>query len=183
MRVERIAVIGAGALGQRIALAAVTSGYPTILEDVSEVRLEAARDWIVEKLRPGFAERATGGQGQSADANLEIAHTVEDAIREADLIIETLPDEMEMQIELFTVLDKFAKPNAIFASTGHISITELAEVTFCAERCIGIRFGEGIDETKTVTLTRGAETSDESVETCAEVVRRFGKGAMVVDES
>ena len=58
---------------------------------------------------------------------LSLAHTVEDAIRDADLIIETLPDEMEMQIELFTILDKFAKPNAIFASTGLLSIAELAE--------------------------------------------------------
>jgi 3-hydroxybutyryl-CoA dehydrogenase len=181
MQVERIAVIGAGALGRRIALAAVTSGYPTVLEDVSDVRLESARDWIVEKLRPDFAAKAAGGQGPGADANLAIAHTVEEAIRKADLIFETLPDEMEMQIELFTVLDRFAKPNAIFVSTGHSSITALAEVTFCAERCIGVQFGEGIDETKTVTLTRGAETSDQTVEACAEVVRRFGKGVMVVD--
>jgi 3-hydroxyacyl-CoA dehydrogenase len=182
MEVKTIAVIGAGLRGRSIALAAATTGYQAILEDVSDVRLEEAKLWIIENLRRSVAAASGSKPVRSAVvSNFTIAHTIEDAIRDADLIIETLPDEMELQIELFTILDKFAKPNAIFASTGHLSITELAEVTFCAERCIGMRFGEG--ETKTVTLTKTAQTSGESVAACSEVVRRFGNSVIVVDDS
>lgn len=182
MEVKTIAVIGAGLRGRSIALAAATTGYQTILEDVCDARLEAAKAWIMENLRRSVAAASGGEPVQSAEvSNFTIANTIEDAIRDADLIIETLPDEMEMQIELFTILDKFAKPNAIFASTGHLSITELAEVTYCAERCVAMRFGDG--ETKTVTLAKTAQTSGESVAACSEVVRRFGKSVIVVDDA
>jgi 3-hydroxyacyl-CoA dehydrogenase len=180
MEVKTIAVIGAGLRGRSIALAAATTGYQAILEDVSDVRLEEAKLWIIENLRRSVAASGSKPVRRAVVSNFTIAHTIEDAIRGADLIIETLPDEMEMQIELFTILDKFAKPNAIFASTGHLSITELAEVTLCAERCIGMRFGEG--ETKTVTLTKAAQTSGESVAACSEVVRRFGNSVIVVED-
>ena len=182
MEVKTIAVIGAGLLGRSIALVAATTGYQTILEDVADVRLDQAKAWITENL-PRSVAVASGDQPvqSSVVSTFTIAHTNEDAIRDADLIIETLPDEIEKQIELFTILDKFAKPNAIFASTGHLSIAELAEVTFCAERCIGMRFGQG--ETKTVTLAKTAQTSSESVAACSEVVRRFGKTAIVVDDA
>jgi 3-hydroxybutyryl-CoA dehydrogenase len=122
----------------------------------------------------------------TASARLSLAHTVEDAIRDADLIIETLPDEMEMQIELFTILDKFAKPNAIFASTGFLSITELAEITFCADRCIGMRFpesAEGMKVVRLIQLVKGSETSQETIARCAEVARRMGREVVVIDET
>src|ERR1700726_2785098 len=139
MDVKTIAVIGAGEVGRGMAFVAARSGYATILEDVSGPRLEKAAAWITQR----FEQSVRGATpeaiiaARAAVANLTVARTVEDAIRDADLIIETLPDEMEMQIELFTILDRFSRPNAIFATTGSIFITELAEVTFCADRCVG----------------------------------------------
>jgi 3-hydroxybutyryl-CoA dehydrogenase len=183
VEVKTIAVIGADVVGRGIAYVAALCGYRTILEDVSEARLGNAVAWITPRL-----ERACGGDavdedaGKAACAKLSTAHTVEDAIRDADLIIETLPDEMEMHIELFTILDKFAKPNAIFASTSFLSITELAEVTFCADRCIGMRFAESAAESRTMELVRGLETSNEAVVACSVVARRLGKEVVVVNE-
>jgi 3-hydroxybutyryl-CoA dehydrogenase len=184
MKVKTIAVIGANTIGPSIAYLAALSGYQTILEDVSEARLQKAVAWITDKLEQSVALRIVEATaGGAALANLSTAHTVEDAIRGADLIIETLPDEMEMQIELFTILDKFAKPNAIFATTGWMPITELAEITFCADRCIGMRFPDSIVETKTVEMVRGRETSNETVASCSDVARRMGREAVVVDDA
>jgi 3-hydroxybutyryl-CoA dehydrogenase len=184
MNVKTIAVIGANTIGRSIAYMAALSGYQTILEDVSDVRLQKAAAWITDNLESSIALRTIEGtSGGAALPNLSTAHTVEDAIRGADLIIETLPDEMEMQIELFTILDKFAKPNAIFATTGLISITELAEITFCADRCIGMRFPDSVVETKTVELVKGRETSNETVAACSDVARRMGREAVVVDDA
>jgi 3-hydroxybutyryl-CoA dehydrogenase len=184
MNVKTIAVIGANAIGRSIAYMAVLSGYQTILEDVSDARLQKAAAWIADSLESSVALRTIEATARvAALANLSTAHTVEDAIRGADLIIETLPDEMEMQIELFTILDKFAKPYAIFATTGLMSITELAEITFCADRCIGMRFPDSVVETKTVELVKGAETSNETVAACSDVARRMGGEAVVVDDA
>jgi 3-hydroxyacyl-CoA dehydrogenase len=184
LEVTTIAVIGAGTVGRGIASIAALTGYSTILEDVSAERLEKAAAWITQVLESrvasGTAER------HIAAARLSFAHTVEHAIRDADLIIETLPDEMEMQVELFTILDKFAKPNAVFANTGLLPITELAEVTFCADRCIGMRFPENAGETRVIELIKlikGSETSSETIAACAQFARRIGREVVVLDDA
>jgi 3-hydroxyacyl-CoA dehydrogenase len=190
LEVKTIAVIGADTVGCGIASIAALCGYDTVLEDVSDERLAKAAAWIERNHESFVAGDAPVAGGRDAVAGrLSLAHTVEDAIRDADLIIETLPDEMEMQIELFTILDKFAKPNAIFASTGFLSITELAEITFCADRCIGMRFvesAEGMEPSqliKLVKLVKGSETSHETVARCAAVARRMGREVVVLDET
>jgi 3-hydroxyacyl-CoA dehydrogenase len=187
VEVKTIAVIGADTVGRGIASIAARSGYDTVLEDVSDERLAKAAGWIARNRESVVAGSAPEARGRdAAAARLSLAHTVEDAIRDADLIIETLPDEMEMQIELFTILDKFAKPNAIFANTGFLSITELAEITFCADRCIGMRFlesAEGMHAVELIKLVKGAETSLETIARCAEVARRMGKEVVVLDET
>lgn len=183
MDVKTIAVIGADIVGRSIAYVAALSGFTTVLEDVSETRLGKAGAWIGQCREQAVAAGLLSAAARDVGAsNLSTARTVEDAIRDADLIVETLPDEMEMQIELFTILDKFAKPNAIFASTGSISITELAEVTFCADRCVGMRFAQPIVETKTVELVRGSGTSNETIAACIDVARCMGREVIVVDD-
>jgi 3-hydroxyacyl-CoA dehydrogenase len=183
-KVTTIAVIGADTVGRGIASIAALAGYRTILEDVSAERLERAAVWITEVLE----SRVAAGTLESADrpavaARLSFAHTVESTIRDADLIIETLPDEMDMQIELFTILDRFAKPNAVVASTGLLSITELAEVTFCADRCIGMRFPENVGEARVIELIKSSETANETVAACIEFARRIGREVVVLDDA
>jgi 3-hydroxybutyryl-CoA dehydrogenase len=183
VEVKTIAVIGADIVGRAIAFISVCGGYDTVLEDVSEERLEKAGSWITENLESSVARGNLGAQDRDvAAARFSLAHRVEDAICGADLIIGTLPDEMEMQIELFTILDKLAKPNAIFATTGRLSVSELAEVTFCGDRCIGMRFRENVEEAKVMELVRGSETSVETIAACAEVARRMGREVVVLED-
>jgi 3-hydroxybutyryl-CoA dehydrogenase len=159
--IQTIAVIGAGAGGREIACAAVRAGYRTILEDVSDIRLEQA----VASIAKVDADAA---------ARLVVARTVEQAVREADLIIEAVAEEVEMKIEMFTIFDKFAKPDAIFASSSRlIPIDELAAVTFCPGRCIGMRFVSVAGHVDTLELVRTPQTSDETVARCREVGRRM----------
>jgi 3-hydroxybutyryl-CoA dehydrogenase len=184
MDVKSVAVIGAGPIGRGIAYAAARAGYKTILEDVSQTRLEQAVVWIQETFDQAVAQGKLRAIARDAALQgLSTTNTVEDAIREADLIIETLPEEMEMKIEMFTIFDKFAKPNAIFASsTTSLSITEVAEVTFCADRCIGMRFADPVREASLLELVKGQETLEETIAICAEVGRRMGKEVVIVAE-
>ena len=184
MAVKTIAVIGAGAVGREIAYASALAGYKTIVEDVVSSRLEQAIVWIGKSLDADVAQRRVGERVRNAAlANLSTAGTVEDAVREADLIIETVAEEMEMKIELFTIFDKFAKPGAIFASsTVSLSITEMAAVTFFPERCIGMRFVDVDQDAERVELVRGLQTSDETVALCREAGLRMGREVAVVRE-
>ena len=185
MDVKTIAMIGAGPTGREIARASALGGYKTILEGISRTTLEQAITWIKQSLDGGVIRGTLEASVRDAALeNLSTASTVEEAVREADLIVETAADEMDMKIELFTIFDKFAKPGAIFASTTHsLSITEMAAVTFCAERCIGMRFFLGALETKRFELVKGLETSEETVAACRDVGRCMGKEVVVVHES
>jgi 3-hydroxybutyryl-CoA dehydrogenase len=173
MAIQTIAVIGAAELGREIARAALLAGHRTILEDVSEGRLAQAAAWIAK----------TGNVGAVTRAGLVLMGKIEQAVREADLIVEAVADEMEMKIEMFTIFDKFAKPGAIFASTSpSVPIAELAAVTFCPERCIGMRFVSRAGRDRGLHLVCIPQTSEETVAACREVGKRMGKEIVVAVE-
>jgi 3-hydroxybutyryl-CoA dehydrogenase len=183
--VKTIAVIGAGTMGRGIAYAAAFGGYSTILEDISAPRLDEAVRWI----KQAFDEGVSRGKVESAIRDralplISTATTVQDAIRDADLIIEAVPEEMEMKMELFTIFDKFSKPGAIFASnTSSLSISDMSELTVARERCIGMHFFNPVPKMKLIELVRTPITSDETVEVCTEVGQRMGKEVVLVKES
>jgi len=185
MEIKTIGVIGAGTMGRGIAYAAAYGGYRTILEDVSPAMLEQGVTYIKRAFEEGVSrEKVTAEQRDKAIANLAVAHRVEAVCREADLLIEAVPEEMELKLEIFTMFDKFAKPNTILASnTSSLSITEMAAITFRPENCIGMHFFNPVPKMKLLEIVRALETSEETVTTCAEVARRMEKEVVIVRES
>jgi 3-hydroxybutyryl-CoA dehydrogenase len=185
MEVKTIGVIGAGAMGRGIAYAAAYGGYRTILEDVSPEMLEQGIAYIRQNLEEGVARgKVTEKQRNIALANLTTSRSVEDLCREADLLIEAVPEEMEVKLEIFTIFDKFALPAAILASnTSSLSITELAAITFRAQNCIGMHFFNPVPKMKLLEIVRALETSEATVQACAEVGRRMRKEVVVIRES
>jgi 3-hydroxybutyryl-CoA dehydrogenase len=185
MDVKTIGVVGAGTMGRGIAYAAAYGGYRTILEDVSPEMLEQGIAYICQNLEEGVARgKVTEEQRKIALANVTTSRSVEDLCREADLLIEAVPEEMEVKLEIFTIFDKFARPGAILASnTSSLSITELAAITFRAENCIGMHFFNPVPKMKLLEIVRALETSEATVQACAEVGRRMGKEGVVIRES
>jgi 3-hydroxybutyryl-CoA dehydrogenase len=185
MDVKTIGVIGAGTMGRGIAYAAAYGGYRTILEDVSPEMLEQGLAYIRHTLEEGVARgKVTEEQKTIALANLTTSRSVQDVCREADLLIEAVPEEMEVKLEIFTILDKFARPGAILASnTSSLSITELAAITFRAGNCVGMHFFNPVPKMKLLEIVRALQTSDATVQACAEVGRRIGKEVVVIRES
>jgi 3-hydroxybutyryl-CoA dehydrogenase len=185
MEVKTIGVIGAGAMGRGIAYAAAFGGYRTILEDVSPEMLEQGTAYIREALDEGVTRgKVTPEQKATALANLSTSSSVEDVCRETDLLIEAVPEEMEVKLEIFTIFDKFARPNAILASnTSSLSVTELAAITFRAADCIGMHFFNPVPKMKLLEIVRGLETSEATVKACAAVGRRMGKEVVVIRDS
>jgi 3-hydroxybutyryl-CoA dehydrogenase len=187
MQVKTIGVIGAGELGCEIALAALLAGYWVVLEDVSREMLEKGITHIKRSLDEGAAYVAprelSPREQESVLARLSTASRVDEVCRVADMLIETVPDEMEVKLEIFTIFDKFAKPGAILASNTSLSITEIASITFRTEECIGMRFAKGAPNMDRVELVCGMDTSATTSATCAEVARRMGMEVAIVRES
>ncbi len=183
--IRTVAVIGAGIMGRGIAHVAALGGYRTILEDILPASLRRAGD----EIRGNLDKAVELGKVSQQDATaafqrLEYASTVEEAARDADLVIEAVPEEMESKIEIFTLLDKICKPHTILASnTSSLSVTEIASVTYRAPKILGMHFFNPVHKMKLLEVVRALETDDETLTACVEVGRRMGKEVVAVREA
>ena len=178
-------MIGAGIMGRGIAHAAALGGYRTILEDLLPAALRKAEG----EIRANLDKAVELGKVAAPDANaalqrIEYAGSVEEAAREADLVIEAVPEEMESKIEIFTLLDKICRPATILASnTSSLSVTEIASVTYRAKQCVGMHFFNPVHKMKLIEVVRTSETDDDTLATAVEVGKRMGKEVVVIQES
>jgi 3-hydroxybutyryl-CoA dehydrogenase len=184
-RVETVAVIGAGIMGRGIAHAAAIGGYRTILEDLLPAALRRAESEIRSNLDKAVElGKVAAPDADAAFRRVEYAGSVEEAAREADLVIEAVPEEMESKIEIFTLLDKICRPTTILASnTSSLSVTEIASVTYRAKKCVGMHFFNPVHKMKLLEVVRALETDEDTLTTVVEVGKRMGKEVVVIKES
>jgi 3-hydroxybutyryl-CoA dehydrogenase len=183
--VRTIAVIGAGIMGRGIAHAAALGGYRTILEDILPTALRKAETEIRANLDKAVElGKVTQAGADDAFRRLEYASSVEQAAREADLVIEAVPEEMESKIEIFTLLDKLCRPATILASnTSSLSVTEISSVTYRAPKCVGMHFFNPVHKMKLLEIVRALETDDETLAAAVDVGKGMGKEVVVIKES
>jgi 3-hydroxybutyryl-CoA dehydrogenase len=183
--VRTIAVIGAGIMGRGIAHAAALGGYRTILEDILPTALRRAETEIRANLDKAVElGKVTRTDADEAFDRLEYASSVEQAAREADLVIEAVPEEMESKIEIFTLLDKVCRPATILATnTSSLSVTEISSVTYRAPKCVGMHFFNPVHKMKLLEIVRALETDDDTLAAAVEVGQRMGKEVVVIKES
>jgi len=131
VEIRRVAIIGAGVAGRSFALACAGAGFHVVLEDVMPANLR--------KAEADFAECADLSQRGTA-GRLELALTVEDAVREADVAVDFVPDELESKLEIFSMIDRMAPPKTILCTPSFVlSITDLASCVYRPERCVAVR--------------------------------------------
>ncbi len=122
-----VAIIGAGPLGRWLALGAARAGFRVLLEDVMPSNLHHARESIRQELGPDKLPA------------VRFVSSIEDAVREADLVIDCVPDELESKLEILWLLDRMAPPRTVFATpTKNLSIVDLASCTYRPDQCIAI---------------------------------------------
>jgi 3-hydroxybutyryl-CoA dehydrogenase len=129
--IRRVAIIGAGVAGRSFALACAGAGFHVVLEDVMPANLRKAEADFAECA--DLSRRGTPGR-------LELALTVEDAVREADVAVDFVPDELESKLEIFSMIDRMAPPKTILCTPSYaLSITDLASCVYRPERCVAVR--------------------------------------------
>lgn len=164
-----VAVIGAGAAGRAFALRCAGAGFAVVLEDVMPSNLRRAQD--------EYGELA----GVEASGSLRVALTVEDAVRDADLAIDFVPDELESKLEIFSLLDRMAPPRTILCTpTNALSITDLASCTYRSGLCVALR-GELFAGSVEVVRSSFAEAA--ALESVAAMLARMGVASSVVEDS
>ncbi|RME14616.1 MAG: 3-hydroxybutyryl-CoA dehydrogenase [Alphaproteobacteria bacterium] len=183
MAIETVGVIGAGQMGNGIAHVMALAGYKVLLNDVSEEALEKAMVTIARNLERQVArEKITPEQRDAALERITTTLTLSD-LGEADLIIEAATENEEIKQAIFEALLPHLKPETILTSnTSSISITRLASRTDRPERFMGFHFMNPVPVMQLVELIRGIATSQETYETCLEVVERLGKTASPAED-
>ena len=184
VEVRTIAVIGAGPVGRAIARAAAVAGYRTILEDILPSDLRSAEAEIRATLEMTVARaEASTADATAALARIEFGTSVEDAARQADSVIEAVPEDIDSKIEIFTLLDKVCRPHTLLA-TNAIStrVGDLAAMTFRPLLCIGMRFSGAAAMVAPLEIVCGPETSDATLSTAMEIARRMQRQTTLIRE-
>ena len=176
MDIERIAIIGAGTMGNGIAQVCGATGYQVTLIDVVPEQLERALASINKSVGKLHSKgRLTDEQREAALANITTASQVT-AAAAADFVVEAVVESLEIKERVFAELDECTRPEVILASnTSSISITELGAVTRRPDKVIGMHFMNPVPLMKLVEVIRGLVTSDETTGTVVALVEKLGK--------
>jgi len=183
--ISNIAVIGAGIMGRGIAHVAAVGGLNTVLNDVSTDLLEKAKNRVRLDLQKAIElGKVTNAEMDAALARLALETDVTRAVANADLVIEAVPEKIELKLEVFARLDRACAPHAVLASnTSALSITEMAAATKRPQQFIGMHFFNPVHKMKLVEIIRGLETNDETFAAAEAVSGRMGKETVEVKES
>jgi enoyl-CoA hydratase/3-hydroxyacyl-CoA dehydrogenase len=175
--IETIAVLGAGNMGHGIAEVAALAGYEVRMRDIKEEFVQDGYDnieWSLNKL----AEKDQISESEAEETLDRVTPLVDvgDAVGQADVVIEAVPEKMEIKKDVYTEVEEYAPEEAIFATnTSSLSITELSEVTDRPEQFCGMHFFNPPVRMQLVEVITGAHTSDETLDTVEELAEAFGK--------
>ena len=180
-RIERAAVIGAGTMGGGIAMCFANAGIPVTVIETEQAALDRGLGRIGE-LYAGSAKRGSITAEQAAQRRDLIGGALDvEGVREADIIVEAVFEEMSVKKEVFGKLDKLAKPGAVLATnTSYLDIDEIAASTSRPGDVIGMHFFSPANVMRLLEIVRGTATSPETIATASEVGKRLGKVSIVV---
>ena len=185
MEVKKIAVLGAGLMGHGIAqVAAQVAKYDVSLRDVKQEFLNNGMDMIRKSLQ-SFLKREKISEKEFEETLRRIHPTLDirEAVKDASLIIEAVPENVELKKKMYREVEKFAPEDAFIGSnTSSISITELASATRRPEQFCGMHFFNPPQLMRLIEIIRGVKTSDETINTIVEVTKRMGKEPVVVNK-
>jgi enoyl-CoA hydratase/3-hydroxyacyl-CoA dehydrogenase len=181
MTVKNITVLGSGVMGHGIAQVSATAGYNVVLRDIKQEFLDKAMEkikWSLDKLVS--KEKISKEEGDSIFSRITPIVDLKEAVKNAELVIEVVPEIMELKKLVYAELDKVAGPEVIFASnTSTLPITEIANTTSRPEKFIGIHFFNPPQLMKLVEIIPGEKTSQEITDLTQEYVKSINKQAVL----
>lgn len=183
VKIEKVAVLGAGLMGLGIAqVTAQIAKFEVYLYDVKKEVLDNA----MMKIRNNLQLCLKKGKLTPEDVNhtigmIHFVFDLEIAVKDADLVIEAVPENLEAKKEVLSKVDRVAKPQAfIVSNTSSIRITKLASSTSRPEKFAGMHFFNPAQVVRLVEVIRGSQTSDETIEAIIDISKKMGKEPVVI---
>ena len=181
MTIKNITVLGSGVMGHGIAQVSATAGYNIVLRDIKQEFLDKAMEkirWSLDKLVK--KEKISKEEGDAIFGRIKPIVDLSEAVKDAHLVIEVVPEIMDLKKQVYAELDKAAAPEVIFASnTSTLPITEIANTTSRPDKFIGIHFFNPPQLMKLVEVIPGEKTSQEITDITKEYVKSVNKQAVL----
>ena len=183
-RLETIAVIGAGVMGVGLAQALAQSGLRTLLIDISDFILQSAMGQIRNGVRfARLMQKNLSGSPEEILGRIQVSADYA-VLREADFVIENVPERVGLKTEVYRRLDAICAPHCVFAAnTSAIPITRIAAMTSRPAQVVGMHFMNPVPLKTAVEVIRGYHTSDETIATATRFLALMGKKAILVGDS
>ena len=176
-------MLGAGTMGNGIAQVSAAAGMQVSMRDLDQAAVDRGMAAIRKSLDRLLSKERISAEDHAATlGRIETTTSFEDCVKGADLIVEAVPERMELKIELFQNAAKL-NPDAILATnTSSLSVTEIAAASGRPETCIGLHFFNPVPVMKLLEIVRGLRTSDETVEKARAYAEAIGKEPIVVND-
>jgi 3-hydroxybutyryl-CoA dehydrogenase len=183
--IQRVAVLGAGTMGHGIAQVCAMSGYTVVLYDVDPLSVDAGLDRIGRNLEKGVElGKVADATRESALAALRPTTDLGEAVDEAELVVEAVPERMELKRELFASVESRVPSDVLLATnTSSLSVGSLAEGLDHPGRFLGLHFFNPVHVMELVEVVRGPQTSDATLDRAVKLVVRLGREPIVVQDS
>lgn len=175
--IKTVAVLGAGAMGNGIAQVTAAAGYDVVMQDIAQPAIERGMNTIKKSLGKLVSKgKMTEADSEALLARIKTTTVLEEAVKDADMVIEAVPEILELKIEIFKKLDAICKPGAILGTnTSTLPITIMAAATQRPEMVCGIHFMNPVPVMPGVELIRGRLTSDEVMDAAVAYVEKIGR--------
>lgn len=177
--IKNVGVMGGGVMGGGIAQTFIAAGYPTTVRDLNDDLIAKTRDSMIDG-RFGLRGAVDRGKMSQADFDAAVGRlrftTNVDELRDCDLVVEAVPENLDLKKTVFSELDRLVKPAAIFATnTSGFAISDLNRAVSRRDRFVGFHWFSPAFIMKIIEVVYAPETSDDTTETMLELTRRLGK--------
>ncbi|MHA2378482.1 MAG: 3-hydroxyacyl-CoA dehydrogenase family protein [Candidatus Thorarchaeota archaeon] len=185
MEIKKIAVLGAGQMGNGIAHVCAQAGYEVKMRDIDQKFIDKGMATIKKNLERGLKkERITQEEVDATLGRIVGVLDLKEAVEDADLVIEAIPEIVQLKLDTWKEVDKLAPKHAILASnTSSISITQMAAVTERPNLFVGMHFFNPVPVMRLVEIIKGQATDDTTVEVIKEISSKIGKETVLVNEA
>ncbi|BBO69857.1 3-hydroxybutyryl-CoA dehydrogenase [Desulfosarcina alkanivorans] len=184
MNIENVTVVGAGIMGRGIAHVCALGGFNVKLNDVSEALLQNSINTISANMQKGVdRKKLTPEQKSEAEANMSVTTNLGEAVENADLVIEAIPEDLQLKQKIFKSIEASCPSHTILATnTSSMSVTEICAVISEPGRTIGLHFFNPVHIMKLVEIICGLETTEETLVACEAACQRMGKETVRINE-
>jgi enoyl-CoA hydratase/3-hydroxyacyl-CoA dehydrogenase len=183
--IKKVAVMGAGDMGHGIAQIALMNGYKVALRDIEQRFIDKGVQGIKDSLEKFFVakQKISPEQRDEMLKRLKTTVSIEEAVKDADFVIEAVPEVMDIKKSVFKDLDKFAPKDAILATnTSNMSITEIAGATKRPDKVVGMHFFNPAVRMKLVEVTKGKKTSEDTMQVTYDLATKMDKAPVRVEK-